>query len=277
MAETLKNWLNNEIILSKKINDIPSDFNNGYLFAELLFKTKQIPNLSLFKNSNNKKDIISNFCYLQKNLLDVGIILDEKSRNDIINASPYASLIYLFKIKQVISRKNIDLNEIKIKESTTIQKLYNKMIFKNDNEKYFHSWQEKYGIYPTNKRIMKKNYSTFLPVVGKSYEEFLDEKYGINGNIYKEIKSKYNHLNFDEEEIKIIIEEMKHNENKLLNNKYAIRTSENNRKLSLRKNNEKIKKMWEKEHSNIEKFKLLKIKESWMPTNKYKLKKSVQK
>ena len=271
MAETLKDWLNNEIVLSKVINDIPKDFSNGYLFAELLFKTKQIPNLSLFKNSNNKKDIISNFCYLQKNFLDIGIILDEKSRNDMMNASQYSSLIYLYKIKQVISKKNIDLNELKIKESTTIQKLYNKMIFKNDNEKYLHSWQEKYGIYSNNKRMMKKNYSTFLPAVGKSSEEFLDEKYGTKGNIYKEIKSKYNHLNFGEEEIKIIIEDMKNNQNKLLNNKYIIKTRENNRKLSLRKNNDKIKKMWEREHTNIEKFKFSKIKESWMPTIKYKL------
>ena len=271
MSETLKTWLNNEIVLSKVISDIPNDFNNGYLFAELLFKTKQIPNLSLFKNSNNKKDIISNFCYLQKNFLDIGIILDEKSRNDMMNASQYASLIYLYKIKQVISRKNIDLNELKIKESTTIQKLYNKMIFKNNNEKYLHSWQEKYGILSINKRMMKKNYSTLLPAVGKSTEEILEEKYGTNGNIYNEIKSKYNHLNFGEEDIKIIIEEMKNNENKLLNNKYIIKTRENNRKLSLRKNNDKIKKMWEREHTNIEKFKLSKIKESWMPAFKYKL------
>ena len=114
MTDLLKNWLNKEIVLSKNINDISYDFKNGYLFAELLYKTKQIPNLTLFKNTNNNKDIISNFCYLQKNFLDIGIVLDEKSRNDIMNASPYASLIYLFKIKQILSRKNIDLEQLKI-------------------------------------------------------------------------------------------------------------------------------------------------------------------
>jgi hypothetical protein len=123
MAESLQNWLNNKIILSKIVKDIEYDFKNGYLFAELLYKTKQIPNLALFKDSKNHKDIISNFCHLQKNFLDIGIILDEKSRDDIMNASPYASKIYLFKIKQVLSRKNIDLEQLKLKESNTIQNL----------------------------------------------------------------------------------------------------------------------------------------------------------
>ena len=86
MTELLINWLNNEIVLSKPIKDISIDFHNGYLFAELLYKTNQIPKLSLYKNTNNYKDIIFNFCHLQKNFMDMGIILDEKSRNEIINS-----------------------------------------------------------------------------------------------------------------------------------------------------------------------------------------------
>ena len=58
MAESLQNWLNNKIILSKIVKDIEYDFKNGYLFAELLYKTKQIPNLAIFKDSKNHKDII---------------------------------------------------------------------------------------------------------------------------------------------------------------------------------------------------------------------------
>ena len=271
MAELLQNWLNNDIKLSKIINDISYDFKSGFLFAELLYKTKQIPNLTLFKNSNNRKDIITNFCYLQKNFLDIGIILDEKSRDDIINASPYAAQIYLFKIKQVLSRKNIDMEQLKLKESTTIQNLYNKMFFKNDNEKYLRNWQIKYGIRPNNQRILKKNNSSILPVLGKPNDNILDEKYCKNGSIYNEFKSKYHHLNFSEEEIKIIMEEMQKNENKLLNLKYTISTIENSRKVFLKINNEKIKKIWEKEHSKMEHFKSLRLKESWTPVIKYKL------
>ena len=113
MSEKLQIWLNKEIILSKVVSNIPHDFKNGYLFAELLYKTKQIPNLYVSKNTNLQKDIISNFFHLQKNLLDIGIVLDEKNRDNIINEKPYASLIYLFKIKQVLSNKYIDLEQLK--------------------------------------------------------------------------------------------------------------------------------------------------------------------
>ena len=271
MSELLQNWLNKEIILSKTIDDISYDFKNGYLFAELLFKTKQISNLSLFKNSKHREDIISNFCHLQKNLLDIGIILDEKSRDDIMNASPYASKIYLFKIKQVLSRKNIDLEQLKLKESTSIQKLYNKIIFKNDNEKYLRSWQMKYGIRPRNFRTIKKSVSSILPVSQRSTENILNEKYEINGKIYKEFKSKYKHLNFTDEEIKMILEEMKNNENKLIDIKNSIKTIENNRKLFLKNNNEEIKKRCERELSNMEKFKSVQLKKLWSPVVKYQL------
>ena len=271
MAESLQNWLNNKIILSKIVQDIAYDFKNGYLFAELLYKTKQIPNLAIFKDSKNHKDIISNFCHLQKNFLDIGIILDEKSRDDIMNASPYASKIYLFKIKQVLSRKNIDLEQLKLKESTTIQNLYNKIIFKNDNEKYLRSWQIKYGIRPRNKRILKKNYSSIFPGSEKSTENILDEKYNINGTIYKEFKSKYSHLNFSEEEIRMVMEEMRKNEIKLLDFRNSIGSIENGRKLCLKKNDEEIKKKWEREHLKMENFKLFRLKESWTPAIKYKL------
>ena len=165
MSEKLQIWLNKEIILSKVVSNIPHDFKNGYLFAELLYKTKQIPNLYVYKNTNLQKDIISNFFHLQKNLLDIGIVLDEKNRDNIINEKPYASLIYLFKIKQVLSNKYIDLEQLKLKESNTIQKIYNKEIFKNDNEIYLHSWQVKYGLNQKNKRILRKNLSTFLPTL----------------------------------------------------------------------------------------------------------------
>ena len=243
MSELLQNWLNKEIKLSKTITNISNDFQNGYLFAELLFKTRQIPKLSSFKNSNNYKDIIYNFCHLQKNFSDIGIVLDEKSRDEIININPYAAQIYLFKIKQVLSSKNIDLEQLKLKESTTIQNLYNKMMFKNDNEKYFHYYKIKHGnINKNNEKYLKKSNSSILPMVGKSNDSLLDEKYRLNGTIYNELKTKYNHLDFTEKEIEMIVDEMKINEKKSLDMKNGISNLENNRKLYLKKNNEEIKK-----------------------------------
>ena len=136
------------------------DFRNGYLFAELLYKTKQIPKLSLYRNTNNHKDMIYNFCHLKKNFLDIGVILDENSINEIMNGSPYTSKIYLFKIKQILSKNNIDLGQLNVKELISLNNLYNKICFKNENEKYLYNLQIKIG--NKNKleeRSLKKNNS----------------------------------------------------------------------------------------------------------------------
>ena len=274
MTELLLNWLNNEIVLSKSIKDIPMDFRNGYLFAELLYKTKQIPKLSLYKDTTNHKDMIYNFCHLQKNFLDINIVLNETSRNEIINCSPYTAKIYLFKIKQILANKNIDLTQLKIKESKTLQNLYNKICFKNDNEKYLYNLQLKIGRKGVGEgeKTLKKNYSAaYLPVLGKSFENILNNKYAVNGSIYNEFKKKYEHLNFDENDIKMIMEDMKENENKLIYLKDKVVNTENKRKVFFKEKNEEIKKNWENSMVNMEKFKIRKIKESWEPTIKYKL------
>ena len=267
MTELLINWLNNEIVLSKPITDLSIDFHNGYLFAELLYKTRQIPNLSLYKNTSNYKDIIFNFCHLQKSFMDMGIILDEKSRNEIINSGPYTSKIYLYKIKQVLSKKYIDLEQLKIKESNTLQNLYNKMCFKNDNEKYLYDLQKRLG----KDRTLKKNNSAYLPVHGKSIENLLNDKYTKNGVIYNEIKEKFGHLDFTENDIKMIMEDMKQNENKLLYLKEMVSNTENKRKKYFNEKDEEVKKRWQKSMVNMENFKMRKIKESWDTTIKYKL------
>ena len=115
MSEFLIKWLNKEMHLSKTIKEISEDFKNGYLFAELLYKTKQILNMSLYKDSNNKKDIIHNFCHLNKTLLDMGIHLNERDRNEIMNGGAYTSKIYLLKIKQILDKKFINIEQLKFK------------------------------------------------------------------------------------------------------------------------------------------------------------------
>ena len=49
MSDNLIKWLNQEMHLSRQITNISEDFKTGYLFAELLYKTKQIQNTKLQK------------------------------------------------------------------------------------------------------------------------------------------------------------------------------------------------------------------------------------
>lgn len=50
MSEIILNWLNDEIQLSKRINNFEEDFHNGYLFGELLAKYNQQLNFPEFVN-----------------------------------------------------------------------------------------------------------------------------------------------------------------------------------------------------------------------------------
>ena len=84
-------------------------------------------------------------------------------------------------------------------------------------------------------------------------------------------KKKYAHLNFSENDIKMIMEDMKENENKLIYLKDKIVTTENKRKFYFKERNEEIKKNWEKSMINMEKFKIKKMKEPWESVIKYKL------
>ena len=136
MTDLLLQWLNEDIKLSKEITNIPLDFRTGYFFAELLNKMDQLPVLSQYKNSTKKIDIMHNLYNLQKNLIQIGIQLDEKSINKIMNSDIYTAKIYLHKIRQLLSDKYINKEQLHFKNSNNLSKMYNNFYYRNDNEKY---------------------------------------------------------------------------------------------------------------------------------------------
>ena len=239
MAEQLKDWLNKEVKLSKKVEDISEDFHNGYLFAELLHKTKLIPNLSIYLNSNKEKDIIHNFCFLSKTFLDMNIVLDEKSRNNIIKKSPYTSQKFLFKIKQVLDQKFISFDSLKFKESNKIHKLYTSLMFKNKNEEYLKSREDKYE---TEGKKERENQSK------------TDRR-------LKEIKKRFRRLKFNDNDLKLIeqnivdleIYDEAHNDIYSLENsrKENLMIKENNQLANWKKSMVGIRKDKENEHKNF--------------------------
>lgn len=50
MSDLIQSWLNDEVQLSKRITNFEEDFQNGYLFGELLSKYNQELNFNLFKD-----------------------------------------------------------------------------------------------------------------------------------------------------------------------------------------------------------------------------------
>ena len=267
MTEILKKWLNEDIHLSKGIKEISEDFKNGYLFAELLFKLKQIQNLSQFKDTKNKKDIINNFCLLNKTFLDMGIFLNEKDRNEIMNGGMYASKIYLLKIRQIISKKYINLEQLKYKYSNDLQKLYNKMYFNSQNDRYLYNLKIRLEN-EKNNNALNSNNSTKT----EGNEISINKKYSIGGTLYNQLKKKYSHLNLSDFELEIILLDMKDEEIKLNDMKEKIKKLEKKREKQ-RLNQEKNEiKNWNSSIIEIKKYKNKLIKESWDPVIKFQKK-----
>ena len=50
MSSILLTWLNTEVDLSRKIQNMEADFSNGYLLGELLHKFNQLTNLEDFRD-----------------------------------------------------------------------------------------------------------------------------------------------------------------------------------------------------------------------------------
>ena len=228
MTELLIQWLNEEVKLSKPITNIPSDFSNGYFFAELLHKMNHLPVLSIYKNSQNKKDILHNLDNLQKNLSQIGIQLDEKSRNRIINGDIYTAKIYLYKIKQLLSNKNINLEQLYFKNSNNLSKLYNTLYMRNDNEKY-----------------LKKMHRSSINESGlqnyKYMRQYNPEKYE---EIYNQIKKEYSHLNLNEIDMEFIMTDIKDTEYKMNFFKNYVNKSEAKQKKLNQLNSEKEFSVW---------------------------------
>ena len=268
MSQILIKWLNNDIHLSKPIKNIPEDFRNGYFFAELLHKTKQIQNLSQFKNSNNKKDILRNYCLLNNPLIDMGIILNEKDRNEIINGSIYTSKISLLKIRQVLDKKCINLEQLKYKYSNDLHLLYNKMMYKNQNEKYLYNLKirlenEKNSIYSRKSDVK-------AITEGKiNDEKIIDQKYALGGPLYKQLKHKFSHLDLTDFELEIILLDMKDQEIKMNYLKEKVQKTEKTREKQCINKEKKELKNWNASIIKIKKYKDNLLKESWEPVLKY--------
>ena len=268
MSQLLIKWLNNDIHLSKQIKNISEDFKNGFLFAELLHKMKQIQNLSQFKDSNNKKDILRNYCLLNNPLIDMGIVLNEKDRNEIINGSIYTSKIYLLKIKQVLDQKCINLEQLKFKYSNDLNILYNKMLYKSQNEKYLYNLKIRLE---NEKNSIFSGQSDMKAITeGKiDDEKILDKKYELGGPLYKQLKKKYSHLDLTDFDLEIILLDMKDQEIKMNYLREKVQKTEKAReKQFLNKEKQEIKN-WNDSMVKIKKYKDKALKESWQPALRY--------
>ena len=114
MSKTILDYLNNEIKLSKIVQNIEKDFQNGYLFAELLQKLGYLKkDITIFKkDAESENEIQENFKKLNEQLNEIGIHLDAGTIKSIYSCEKNISSYLIYKIKKKIFRKNIGFDDI---------------------------------------------------------------------------------------------------------------------------------------------------------------------
>jgi len=104
MAEILATWLNEEVGLTRKVDEFEEDFSSGYLFGELLWKFNQQANFEEF----SKKDAIShrlqNFEKLEPTLRNLNIKFDSKMVDKIMKRERGIALRLLYQLKMVLEK-----------------------------------------------------------------------------------------------------------------------------------------------------------------------------
>ena len=126
MTDILYIWLNQEVKLSKQITNFNEEFSNGYFFGELLYKYKLLPQFNQFKNSTEKSSITKNYLLLQYKLDELKINFTEKDKNEIINKKKYKAEMLLFRIREKLLSKLLQIEEIqdRTKGLKEINKIY---------------------------------------------------------------------------------------------------------------------------------------------------------
>ena len=134
MSETILNWLNTQFDFTNKIINIENEFANGYNFGKLLHSNNLFDNMKELKNTNKKDDSLNNYKIIRKALDNIDVHLTNSDINELINKKKYKAELYLFKIKQKLSLKNCQFNEIMEKmneESITNKKINFDLVLKN--------------------------------------------------------------------------------------------------------------------------------------------------
>ena len=141
MSESLLNFINNILKFPYKIIKIEREFQNGFLFGELLRKSGNYKGkLSKYiENPENNSEIKENFKSLQNDLRLMEIFINNSTINDLISGKEGVAPKLIYKIKTEMDRIKINFSDIvqKINENSYREKyeLGKNKIINNLNQK----------------------------------------------------------------------------------------------------------------------------------------------
>ena len=104
MAEILANWINNELELSKHVDNFEQDFSNGFLFGEILKRYNQQSDFEDFSKKATRDSKVNNFCLLEPTLKSLSIKFNTQLVDDIMKEKRGAAMRILIQLKMALEK-----------------------------------------------------------------------------------------------------------------------------------------------------------------------------
>ena len=185
--EIILNWLNDDLEFEPKIRHIPKEFSDGYNFAVILSKIKEITD-SQFKefnkNPTDKRGINNNFILIKKYFHDkFDLEIRQEEFDDIINKDKSKAVVILYKLKNAIRFKKINFHNIKSSLNPESKEEINEKVRKIIDYEYFNDIFNKDLLYDTLPKNDKFNFTSNLKAVTFSDQNIL-QSILINAYIY---------------------------------------------------------------------------------------------
>ena len=186
--ELILNWLNKEIQLDPPVKDIVREFCTGYRFSEILYKINLINEKQFkeFSNSPEQYNIKQNFILVKKYFKDLfELEIRAEEFNDIINKDRAKTVIVLYKLKNSISKKNINFLNVKISLNKLTQEEIQQKVEDIINYEFFNNFNTDllYDIVNEENNINLENNKFKFSSTIKSFNSNLFNNFPFQGKI----------------------------------------------------------------------------------------------
>eukprot|EP00965_Chrysotila_dentata_P215197 6188627-Pleurochrysis_carterae.AAC.2 len=95
----LRTWINDEIGLSRPVDVFESDFANGYLLGEVLYRHGLIDSIDGLRDAETTSAKINNFRIIQQPLTDLGVKFDSRLANAVMTGRPNVATNLCYQLK----------------------------------------------------------------------------------------------------------------------------------------------------------------------------------
>jgi len=102
MAQLILDWLNEDVKLSRRVESLADDFEDGTLLGELLHIYNQQNDFDKFMFKGNSDSKINNFCLLETTMKRLGIVFNSKTAFDVMSGNVGVIRTLLYEIKTAV-------------------------------------------------------------------------------------------------------------------------------------------------------------------------------